>query len=93
MVDMSSWEAWQRDYRYGVILVLPPPQVAAPIDALRQVYDPKSHAICSAHISVSDPLRRELTDDAQGEIRELLRNVEPLRCTTIGRRLQRGVLA
>ena len=77
LVDMSGWESWQRDYRFGVILVMPPPHVAAPIDALRQAYDPKSHAICSAHISVSDPLRRELTDDAKGEIRELLRTVEP----------------
>jgi len=77
IVDMSSWESWQRDYRFGVILVMPPPHVAAPIDALRQAHDPKSHAICSAHISVSDPLHRELTDDAQKEIRELLWTVEP----------------
>ena len=76
-VDMSAWESWQREYRYGVILVMPPPHVAAPIDALRQVYDPKSHAICSTHISVSDPLRRELTRDGAAEIRELLRTVEP----------------
>ncbi len=77
LVDMSGWESWQRDYRFGVILVMPPPHVAAPIDALRQAYDPRSHAICSAHISVSDPLRREPTDQARGEIRDLLRTVEP----------------
>jgi 2'-5' RNA ligase superfamily protein len=76
-VDMSGWESWQRDYRFGVILVMPPPHVAASVDAFRQAYDPRSHAICSAHISVSDPLPRELTDDAKGEIRELLQAVEP----------------
>jgi 2'-5' RNA ligase superfamily len=75
--DTSSWEPWQHDYRFGVVLVMPPPHVAAPIDALRQAYDQKSHAICSAHISVSDPLRRELTDEARNEIQELLRTVEP----------------
>jgi hypothetical protein len=73
----SNWEPWQHDYRFGVVLVLPPAHVAAPIDALRQVYDPKSHAICSAHISVSDPLPRQLSVDARKEIQALLRTVEP----------------
>jgi hypothetical protein len=78
VADASSWEPWQHDYRFGVVLVMPPPHVASPIDALRQAYDQKSHAICSAHISVSDPLRRQMSDDAQEEIQELLRTVEPL---------------
>ena len=77
LADTSGWEPWQQDYRFGVILLMPPPHVAAPIDALRQAYDPKSHAICSAHISVSDPLRRQLNDDARKELQELLRAVEP----------------
>jgi hypothetical protein len=77
VADTSSWEPWQHDYRFGVVLVMPPPHVASPIDALRQAYDRKSHAICSAHISVSDPLRRPMSDDAQKEIQELLRTVEP----------------
>jgi len=76
-VDTSNWEPWQRDYVFGVILVMPPPHVASSIDALRQAYDPKSHAICSAHISVSAPLRRELSDRDRGEIQGLLRAVEP----------------
>ena len=77
VADMSGWEPWQHDYRFGVVLVMPPPHVASSIDALRQAYDQKSHAICSAHISVSDPLRRQMSDDAQKEIQELLRTVEP----------------
>jgi hypothetical protein len=77
VVDTSSWEPWQRDYRFGVILVMPPPDVAASIDALRQTYDPKSHAILSAHISVSDPLPRELEHDDRERLQILLRAVEP----------------
>ena len=77
VADTSSWEPWQHDYRFGVVLVMPPPYVASPIDALRQAYDRKSHAICAAHISVSDPLRRPMSGDAQKEIQELLRTVEP----------------
>jgi hypothetical protein len=77
VVDTARWESWQRDYRFGVILVMPPPDVASSIDALRQAYDPKSHAICPAHISVSDPLPRELEDDDREQLQELLRAVEP----------------
>jgi hypothetical protein len=73
----SRWEAWQRDYQFGVILVMPPPDVAASIDALRETYDPKSHAILSAHISVSDPLPRELEEDDRERLQELLRGVQP----------------
>lgn len=77
VADTSSWEPWQHDYRFGVVLVMPPAHVASPIDVLRQAYDPKSHAICSTHISVSDPLRRDMSDDAQKEIQQLLRTIEP----------------
>jgi len=39
--------------------------------------DPKSHAIVSAHISVSDPLPSELEHDDREELQELLRAIEP----------------
>lgn len=77
VVDTSSWEPWQRDYRFGMILVMPPPHVASSINALRQALDPKSHAICSAHISVSDPLHRELADNDQEQMHGLLHVIEP----------------
>lgn len=77
VTDRSSWESWQRDYRFGVILVLPPPHVASAVDALRLELDPKAHAICPAHISVSDPLRRQPTDDDWEQIRNLLAGIEP----------------
>jgi hypothetical protein len=72
VADTSSWEPWQHDYRFGVVLVMPPPHVASPIDALREAYHHKSHAIGSAHISVSDPLRTQMSDDAQKEIQGIV---------------------
>lgn len=50
--DTSGWEDWQRDYRLGVILILPPPEVSRVIDALRRSYDPRAFRICPTHISV-----------------------------------------
>lgn len=75
--DISAWEDWQRDYRYGVILILPPKGLSEPINKLRAKYDPQSAAICPAHISVSDPLKGELTNEVREDIKGLLRDVKP----------------
>jgi len=75
--NATSWEDWQRDYRYGVILILPPVEVSDPINKLRIEYDPKSAVISPAHISVSDPLKVEMTDELRQEIRSILSNIEP----------------
>ena len=63
--DTSKWEDWQRDYILGLILIMPPEEVSREIDPLRAQYDPHAYAICPTHISVSDPLRHEMTLELQ----------------------------
>lgn len=75
--DTSRWEEWQRDYRLGLILIMPPEEVAKPINALRSKYDPKAYASCHAHITLSDPLGLEMTAGRDAEIRRVLSAVEP----------------
>lgn len=75
--DTSNWEEWQRDYRLGVILILPPPEVAQQIDPLRAKYDPRSFATSPTHISVTDPLSKEMTPDLQHEIQGILTGISP----------------
>ena len=75
--DTDSWEPWQLDYRLGLILIMPPAEVGDIIDPLRRKFDPKSHAICPTHISVSDPLGREMTSDLETEIQDTLKGIEP----------------
>lgn len=75
--EMSDWEQWQRDYRLGVILILPPPEVAQQIDPLRAKYDPRSFATSPTHISVTDPLSKEMTPDLQEEIQGVLSGFSP----------------
>ena len=75
--NTDSWEDWQLDYRLGLILIMPPKEVSDLIDPLRERYDPKSHATCSTHISVSDPLRLEMTPDLETEIRAILQDFQP----------------
>ena len=73
----DSWEDWQLDYRLGLILIMPPKEVSDQIDPLRERYDPKSHATCGPHISVSDPLSLEMTPDLETEIRAILQDFQP----------------
>ena len=75
--NTDSWEDWQLDYRLGLILIMPPKGVSDLIDPLRERYDPKSHATCSTHISVSDPLSLEMTPDLETEIRAILQDFQP----------------
>jgi len=79
VTDTSAWETWQVDYRLGLILIMPPPEVASLIDPLRARYDPEAFRICPTHISVSDPLRLEMTPELDAEIRDILGHIAPFR--------------
>lgn len=75
--DTSEWEDWQRDYLFGLILIMPPEEVSHKINPLRAKYDPYAFAICPTHISVSDPLQSEITPEMEDEIRSILRSIRP----------------
>jgi 2'-5' RNA ligase len=75
--DTSGWEEWQREYRLGLILILPPADVGAQVDALRREHDPRSASICGAHISLSEPLTKEFSPEVEREVRAALSAVEP----------------
>jgi 2'-5' RNA ligase len=75
--DTSQWEAWQREYRLGLILILPPDEVGRQVDALRRERDPRSAAICEAHISLSEPLTKEWSPELEREILGVLATVDP----------------
>jgi len=51
----SSWLTWQRDYRYGLLVIVPPPEIASVLDAIRERLDPVSAATFGAHITVTPP--------------------------------------
>ncbi len=81
VTDTSAWQPWQRDYRLGLILILPPPEIAALIDPLRAKYDPGAAASCPTHISVSDLLRLEMTSDLDAEVVTILADIPAFRLT------------
>jgi 2'-5' RNA ligase len=57
----SHWEGWQQAYRFGVLLIVPPEPVYTQVNRLRAIYDPRSQAICAAHISLTIPLPGPMT--------------------------------
>lgn len=52
----AEWEPWYEEYRYGALYLFPPEPVRGRINALREVHDGRSQAICDAHISLTVPL-------------------------------------
>ncbi len=74
--DTAQWEDWQREYRYGVLLILPPDPPSAQINALRAVHDPRGQAICEAHISLTVPLPRPMEDAHWRELESIASTIE-----------------
>lgn len=68
---MTTWLEWQKDYRFGVILVLPPEPVRTQINALRAKYDPQSHKTVNSHISLTVPLQKEPDEHLWAELERI----------------------
>jgi 2'-5' RNA ligase len=74
---MTGWLDWQKPYRFGVLLVLPPEPVRNEIIALRSIYDPVSRARAEAHISLSVPFFSEPHEGAWRELERLASSFMP----------------
>lgn len=71
--DEQLWEnEWQKEYKYGVILFIPPEPLFSLVNELRQKYDKFSADGCCAHISLTMPLKNPLTLEDINEIEKSL---------------------
>ncbi|MFA5309227.1 MAG: 2'-5' RNA ligase family protein [Dehalococcoidales bacterium] len=75
--DTSRWENWQKEYRYGAMLIIPPDPPLLGMEMLRRRYDPKAQAICGTHISLTVPFPRPLSDDNWYEMKSIAAGIEP----------------
>jgi len=67
------WEQeWQKEYKYGVILFIPPEPILSTVNELREKYDKFSANGCCAHISLTMPLKKPLTIAGINEIKRKL---------------------
>ncbi|MBM3240985.1 2'-5' RNA ligase family protein [Candidatus Poribacteria bacterium] len=75
--DISHWEAWQKEYRFGVLLILPPEPLFTQMNTLRARYDPRSQSYCDAHISLTTPLPRPLSEAHWSELKSIASIIKP----------------
>jgi 2'-5' RNA ligase len=75
---ISQWEAWQREYRFGVLLIYPPDPPLLQVNALRAKYDPRSQSACDAHISLTVPLPRPPTEAHWRELTTIASSILPI---------------
>lgn len=75
--DTSGWEDWQLEYRFGAFYIFAPEAITEMVDELRRTNDPRSHAICQAHISLSEAIPRTLTHTDLDELGTKLSAVDP----------------
>lgn len=83
---VADWEPWQRAYRHGVLLLLPPSDVVGDVDELRARYDPVSHEICRAHVTVTEPFPRPVTTADLDDVAAALAQVAPFEVGWVGPR-------
>ena len=76
--DITHWAPWQREYRFGAILLYPPDPPASAVNALRARYDPRSHSYCAAHISLTVPVPRPLTSADWMELQRIVAHIAPI---------------
>jgi 2'-5' RNA ligase len=76
-VDTSRWENWQQEYRYGMLLIVPPDPVYTQVNRLRAMYDPRSQASFGAHISITVPLPGPMASAHWRELETIAAGVAP----------------
>ncbi|MFZ4657557.1 MAG: 2'-5' RNA ligase family protein [Caldilineaceae bacterium] len=75
--NVSHWEKWQQEYRFGVLLIFPPEPLLTQVNTLRAQFDPQSQATCDAHISLTIPLPRPINDAQWRELESIAAASEP----------------
>jgi len=79
--NVSEWEDWQPAYRFGVLLIYPPEPLRSLVNNLRAKHDPKSQAICDAHISLTVPLPEPISQTDWGDLQALAGSIPSVALT------------
>jgi len=79
VADVSGWEDWKRDFRFGVLLIIPPDPPLSAVNALRARYAWSQGSECDAHISITVPLPRALCPSDWAELEAIAGAIEPIR--------------
>ena len=75
---MATGSAFRSVYQFGTFVIWPPTKLRAEVNRLRQRYDPASQAACDAHITLTQPLLAEPSEDDWPEIERVAGSHSPL---------------
>jgi 2'-5' RNA ligase len=75
----SGWPTWQRDYRYGTMVIKPPPTLASALDPIRERFDPVSAGRIGAHITLTPPFAAAPGSTDEERVRTAIRGVASMR--------------
>lgn len=75
----SGWASWRRDYRYGSLVIKPPPALASALDPIRERFDPVSAAHIGAHITLTPPLAAAPSSADEERVGTAIRGVPSMR--------------
>ena len=73
---MDSWQDWQKSYQFGTIVIWPPDEVRNFVNQQRSTYDPLSQSYSEAHISVTQPLQKHLSENEWNQVKKIVGNYE-----------------
>ena len=65
---MDSRQDWQQPYQFGTIVIWPPDEVRVVVNKQREENDPLSQSYCEAHISVTQPLLKDLSESEWNQV-------------------------
>lgn len=74
---ISDWEGWQREYRFGVLLLFPPEPLRGVVNRLRSEHDPRSQSYCDAHVSLTVPFPRPVSEPEWSTLEALASDLSP----------------
>jgi hypothetical protein len=74
---VDDWPEWQQAFRYGLILIYPPDPPLGAVNRLRMLHDPRSQGICDAHITLTRPLPRPMTESLWHGLEAVASRFEP----------------
>ena len=76
VANISHWKAWQREYMFGTLMVIPPDPVRSEVNALRAKYKWAQSTDCDAHVSLTIRFPRPLTKLHWNELKLIASNIK-----------------
>jgi len=76
---MEHWKDWQKAYQFGTIVIWPPDEVRKRVNSQRETYDPVSQSFCETHITVTQPLIKNLSNDEWDQVQRIIKGFDSLK--------------